>query len=309
MITHNLQSIVDALEHEDIAAIPTETVYGLAGKATSYKAVAKIYQLKGRPSFNPLIVHISSCEQIEKFAIISPDQKACIDYFWSQKKPLTVVLNLKDNHPLTPLVTAGLSTVAIRMPHHSLALEIIMHTGPLAAPSANVSNNLSPTTAEHVSLSFKEKAPLILNGGECRIGVESTILNLASITPQLLRAGGLSKEALEDYFKCEVPYVQNDKPNAPGQLSHHYSPGCPVILNEVTFEKGSVLLGFGPDTPSHAAFNLSQTGNLDEAAHNLFTALHKLALMNPKSITVMPIPKEGLGLAINDRLQRAASTK
>lgn len=308
MITHNLQSIIAALEQEDIAAIPTETVYGLAGKATSYKAVAKIYNLKGRPSFNPLIVHVTSFDQIEGFAEVSCEQQACMTYFWTKKQPLTIVLNLKKNHPLTPLVTAGLSTIAVRMPHHPLALEIIKHTGPLAAPSANISNKLSPTTAEHVALSFKETAPLILDGGECQVGVESTILNLASTTPQLLRAGGVSKEELEDYFKSEVPHILMEKPNAPGQLKHHYSPGCPVILNQIAIEKGSVLLGFGPDAPSYTAFNLSQTGNLDEAAHNLFTAMHKLALMNPKSISVMPIPKNGLGLAINDRLERASSS-
>lgn len=308
MITLNLQHIVEALKNDDVAAIPTETVYGLAGKADSYKAVAKIYNLKGRPSFNPLIVHVSCFEHIETFAEISPEQKACMDFFWSQKKSLTVVLNLKEKHPLTPLVTAGLPTVAIRMPHHPLALEIIHCTGPLAAPSANVSNKLSPTKAEHVQLSFKSNAPFILDGGECLVGVESTILNLASKKPELLRAGGVLKEDLEHYFKSDVPYVHTNIPNAPGQLKHHYSPGCPVILNKADVENGSVLLGFGPHTPPYAIFNLSKTANLEEAAHNLFTAMHKLALMKPKSITVMPIPKYGIGLAINDRLERAACT-
>lgn len=308
MIIHDIQKIISLLKKEEIAAIPTETVYGLAGIATSYKAVSKIYKLKNRPAFNPLIVHVSNVEQIHTFAELSLEQITCLEYFWNHEQPLTIVLRLKNNHQITPLVTAGLSTIAVRKPHHPLAIEIIKQTGPLAAPSANTSNKLSPTKAEHVESSFGENAPLILDGGECLIGLESTILHLVDIKkPILLRAGGVSLEKLEAFFKQTISLHTEKKIQAPGQLKHHYSPGCPLKMNTTTIEDGEVLLGFGENAPPYTTLNLSQKGHLDEAAHNLFHALYQLSLLKPKAIAVMPIPKTGIGLAINDRLERAAA--
>lgn len=302
----HLQAAADLLNSNQVVAIPTETVYGLAAKATSNDAVAKIYALKNRPSFNPLIVHVHNLEAVDDFADFSQKAKACCAFFWDQQSPLTVVLPLKEGHLISPLVTAGLQTIAVRLPHHALCQDLLARTGPLAAPSANVSNTLSPSNAELVQQSFKEKCPPILNGGACTVGVESTILDLSTKTPQILRPGGVTKEMLDAYFKEDIPFIHTKNIKAPGQMKVHYSPGCPVFLNKVHCEQGEVLLAFGPNAPDDA-LNLSPTGDLVEAASNLFKYLAILAQQNPKAIAVMPIPLHGMGAAINDRLSRAAA--
>lgn len=308
MMIIDIEKASTLLLQNEIIAIPTETVYGLAGRATETTAVAKIYELKKRPHFNPLIVHVSSIDDIHSFAIIDSNKKKHINYFWSQNKSLTVVLPLKEGHSISPLVTAGLNTIAIRIPHHPVAIEVINRTGPLAAPSANIANRLSPTCANHVLESFKDNPPYVVDGGACTVGLESTIIDYTNDIPILLRPGGLSIEELEEYFGKKIEKRKSDQAiSAPGQLKVHYSPGCPVILNSSTIKHGEILLGFGPDSPSHAALNLSESGNLVEAASNLFEYLSILSKKNPSAIVIMPIPNFGLGLAINDRLERAAS--
>lgn len=216
---------------------------------------------------------------------------------------------------MSPLVTAGLGTIALRMPHHPIMAEIIHAVGPLAAPSANRSMHISPTTAEHIRSSFGDQTPHIVDAGPCRVGVESTIIDLSQQRPNLLRAGGVAVEALEAYFK-ETLFQLNtnyDKGHtsptllAPGMMRKHYAPKCPVVLGVTTKQPGDVLLGFGADIHDTSDFNLSPTGDLTEAAANLFSALYYLENLNPKRIIVSPIPSYGLGLAINDRLKRAAA--
>lgn len=301
----HLDAAADLLNKNAVVAIPTETVYGLAAKASSNEAVAKIYTLKNRPSFNPLIVHVHDINTIDDFAHLSPLARDCCQFFWEQKLPLTVVLPLKHEHTISALVTAGLETIAVRLPHHSVCQDLIKRTGPLAAPSANVSNTLSPTSTELVMQSFKEKCPPILEGGVCAVGVESTILDLSNKTPIILRPGGVTKEMLDDYLGMDIQFSHSKTIKSPGQMKLHYSPGCPVILNKHSCNEGEILLAFGPDAP-HGALNLSPTGNLIEAAAHLFQYLAILAQQKPKAIVVMPIPHQGIGTAINDRLSRAA---
>jgi L-threonylcarbamoyladenylate synthase len=303
----SLKKAIHLLLNEKLVVIPTETVYGLAALASSDIAVSQIYAIKERPTFNPLIVHISDFEMLKTFAQINENQKKACSFFWNQQKPLTVVLPLKKNHPISPLVTAGLKTIAVRIPNHPLTLDLIKKTGPLAAPSANKSNTVSPTTAEHVKKSFGMMCPYVLNGGNCSIGLESTILDLTQDLPTLLRPGGVSLEELANYYKKEIPLQKNQKVIAPGMMKKHYSPGCPVYLNTYDVEKNGILIGFGLNTPQHAQYNLSPNGDLIEAAKNLFDILNEIQDLKPKSVSVMPIPKIGIGLAINDRLERAAA--
>lgn len=297
---------VQILLQGGICAIPTETVYGLAANATNSAAVAQIYALKNRPTFNPLIIHVTSTEQAAIFSDMSTDHEKICQYFWNNELPLTVVLPLRAKHFLSPLVTAGLKTIAVRKPHHPIALDIIHKVGPIAAPSANQSTHISPTSAEHVRKSFGNNAPYIVDGGPCRVGLESTILDLSAAEPCLLRAGGVTKETLDAYFNCPLKTTSSTI-KAPGMMKKHYSPGCPVILNTETLTPGDVLLGFGPKTPAYASINLSPTGNLVEAATNLFDALYTLEALNPKRILISPIPMIDLGIAINDRITRAAA--
>ncbi len=301
-----INKAVHILSSGGICAIPTETVYGLAADATNSDAVAKIYALKNRPTFNPLIVHVSSIDQAIEFAQISTDHQTICSYFWDKNLPLTVVMPLRDNHKISPLATAGLNTIAVRKPSHPIALDIINRVGLIAAPSANQSKHISPTSADHVRKSFGDNAPYIVDGGPCTVGLESTILDLSSAKPCVLRAGGVTTEDLDTYFKMPLS-IASETIKAPGMMKKHYSPGCPVILNAKTIKPGDILLGFGPNTPECATLNLSPTGNLTEAATNLFDALYKLEAMKPNRILISPIPMIGLGIAINDRISRAAS--
>lgn len=284
-------------------AVPTETVYGLAADATDSNAVAAIYSAKGRPSFNPLIVHVSDMAMAERLALFSPSARLLADRFWPG--PLTLVLPVRETSGLSPLVTAGLPTVALRLPAHPAMRALIRAAGcPLAAPSANRSGSISPTRAEHVLASLGGKIRLILDEGPTSEGLESTIAAPEAGKVRLLRPGPVTVAMLEDAAGLPVVAAEGGKIEAPGQLESHYAPSKPVRLNVLRAETEDYLIGFGL-MPCH--INLSAEADLTEAAANLFAALHIADASAAPRIAVAPIPSEGVGAAINDRLRRAAA--
>jgi L-threonylcarbamoyladenylate synthase len=290
----------------ELVAFPTETVYGLGGDARSDTAVARIFQAKGRPSFNPLIVHLPDLAAVETVARVSPGARDMAQAFWPG--PLTLVLPVIEG-AVSPLVTAGLPTVAVRIPAHPLAQALLRALGgPVAAPSANPSGRVSPTLAVHVLEGLGGRIAAVLDGGPCAVGLESTIL-IPDPEPILLRPGGLSVEALEAALGRRLGVAADgDKPTAPGQLASHYAPAARVRLDASEARPGEVLVGFGP---VRGALSLSETGDLVEAAARLFHTLREAdALAGPGgSIAFAPIPETGLGRAINDRLRRAAAPR
>lgn len=287
-----------------LVAMPTETVYGLAGDARSERAVAEIFAAKGRPRFNPLIVHLADLAAVERYAVLSDQARALAEAFWPG--PMTLVLPLREESGLSALVSAGLSTVAIRLPAHPVARALISaFGGPVAAPSANPSGKVSPTTAAHVHAGLAGRIAAVLDGGACAVGVESTILALDP--PQLLRAGGVASEAVEALLGLSLAQGGSaEKPTAPGQLLSHYAPDAPVRLNVTAPRAEELYIGFGAVTG--AALSLSESGDLVEAAANLFATL-RAADAYQRPIAFAPIPEEGLGRAINDRLRRAAAPR
>jgi len=288
-----------------LVAFPTETVYGLGGDARNDRAVARIFEAKGRPRFNPLIVHVPNIETAKIYVEWSDSADRLASAFWPG--PLTLVLPLKPNSGLSPLVTADLPTLAIRVPAHPVARQLLETFGePVAAPSANPSGRISPTEAAHVYAGLSGRIEAILDGGACDVGVESTIVGLAGDVA-LLRPGGLPREALEQALGHPLASHGKDDPlTAPGQMTSHYAPGAPLRLNVTTPRPGERLLGFGP---VECTLNLSYAGDLTEAAANLFHHLHALDAQGDSPIAVSPIPQTGLGLAINDRLSRAAAPR
>jgi len=289
-----------------LVAFPTETVYGLGGDARNDRAVAGIFDAKGRPRFNPLIVHLPNLAAAEAYAVFDDRARAVAQAFWPG--PLTLVLPLRPGAGLSELVTAGLPTVAIRVPAHPLAQALLRaFGGPLAAPSANPSGKVSPTRASHVAEGLSGRIAAILDGGACAVGVESTILGLDG-APALLRPGGIPAEALEAMLGPLSAGGDAAKPSAPGQLASHYAPAASLRLNAGATMPGEVLLGFGRGP---AALNLSPSGDLVEAAAGLFHLLREAdRLAGPGGhIAVAPIPETGLGRAINDRLRRAAAPR
>ncbi|WP_323765647.1 L-threonylcarbamoyladenylate synthase [Marinovum sp.] len=286
-------------------AFPTETVYGLGADACNGTAVAGIYSAKGRPSFNPLIAHVADIAMAQRYVIWDDTADRVAQAFWPG--PLTLVLPLRDGAGISPLVTAGLSTLAVRVPAHPLAQELLRAVdGPLAAPSANPSGRISPTVPEHVLAGLDGAIEAVLIGGACEVGVESTILGLAP-APVLLRPGGLPVEALEALLGERLAEGGSaEAPNAPGQLLSHYAPQAGLRMNATEAREGEVLLGFGP---VGGACTLSANGDLHEAAARLFGALHALDGQGARVIAVAPIPEVGLGRAINDRLRRAAAPR
>ncbi len=289
-----------------LVAFPTETVYGLGADATNGKAVAAIFVAKDRPRINPLIVHVRDQAAAEAHVIFSEMARRLAEAFWPG--PLTLVLPRRTDTPLSLLVSAGLETVAVRAPSHPLARALIAAACvPLAAPSANPSGTVSPTRARHVAEGLGSRVDLILDGGATPVGVESTVIGFADNgAPVMLRPGGLPREAIE---KITGPLLQpavGGPVTAPGQLSSHYAPRARLRLNAREPEQGEVLLGFGP--AENAALNLSVQGDLAEAAANLFAMLRALDA-EAAAIAVSPIPRDGLGEAINDRLQRAAAPR
>ncbi|MBV7265607.1 L-threonylcarbamoyladenylate synthase [Erythrobacter ani] len=291
------------LESGGLVAVPTETVYGLAARADSGNAVAKIYAAKGRPDFNPLIVHVRDLEQALEIADFDERAFDLAARFWPG--PLTLVLPLCDNASIASAVTAGLSTIALRQPSHPMMKALLAKLGhPLAAPSANRSEGISPTRPEHVLGSLGSEIPMVLDGGPCERGVESTIIALrAGGGWSLLRPGPITKDSLVRILGTESDDA-DDMIEAPGQLSRHYSPGKPVRLEAMRAEAGEFLIGFGP---VRGDCNLSPAGDLKEAAARLYSCLHEAALSNKRAIAVAPVPHEGVGRAINDRLARAAT--
>ncbi|MGY3437844.1 MULTISPECIES: L-threonylcarbamoyladenylate synthase [unclassified Marinovum] len=286
-------------------AFPTETVYGLGADARNGAAVAGIYSAKGRPSFNPLIAHVADIATAQRYVDWSDAADRVARAFWPG--PLTLVLPLRADAGISPLVTAGLSTLAVRVPAHPLAHALLQaFDGPVAAPSANPSGRISPTLPEHVLAGLDGAIEAVLMGGGCAVGVESTILGLAP-GPVLLRPGGLPSEALEALLG-EVLEVGGsaEAPTAPGQLLSHYAPEAGLRMNALEAGEGEVLLGFGAVAGD---MTLSASGDLHEAAAGLFGALHALDARGAGVIAVAPIPDTGLGRAINDRLRRAAAPR
>jgi L-threonylcarbamoyladenylate synthase len=303
-----LAEATDMLRRGGLVAFPTETVYGLGADAANDEAVARIFAAKGRPSFNPLISHVSGLAAAERIALFDERALELAKRFWPG--PLTLVLPRRPEGGVSLLATAGLDTLAVRVPSHPVALELLgAFAGPIAAPSANPSGKLSPTTARHVAEGLGKKAGLILDGGPCRIGLESTVLSLAGARPSLLRPGGVSKEALEEMLGPVELAGEDSAIQSPGQLASHYAPHAKVRLNAKEAQPGEALLGFGPLAPAGTDLNLSPSGDLLEAAAHLFSYLRKLDQSGTDAIAVMPIPRHGLGLAINDRLKRAAAER
>ena len=305
----------ECLADGGLVAFPTETVYGLGADAANPDAIARLYQAKGRPAFNPLIAHVGDLAAARRLGRFGPQATALAEAFWPG--PLTLVLAKTADCAVADLATAGLDTVAIRVPAHPVAQAILAAFGaPVVAPSANLSGHVSPTTAAHVASDLGGRINLIVDGGPVEVGVESTIIGCFE-APMLLRPGGVPREAIARVLGQALLQAPADadsetaQPLAPGMLASHYAPRNPVRLNAVHVEAGEALLSFGPTLPHGAeratvVMNLSDRGDLNEAATRLFGYLRALDAKAARGIAVMPIPDEGLGEAINDRLRRAA---
>ncbi|WP_418594620.1 L-threonylcarbamoyladenylate synthase [Ponticoccus sp. (in: a-proteobacteria)] len=301
----DLSRAADLLARGGLVAFPTETVYGLGADAGNDRAVARIFEAKSRPSFNPLIVHLADLEEVKALVKWNHLAERVAEAFWPG--PLTLVLPLRDGAPVSKLVTAGLDTLAVRMPAAPVAQALLREIGgPVAAPSANLSGQISPTRARHVLEGLTGRIEAVVDGGPCAVGLESTILGLAG-PPTLLRPGGVPMDDLAEVLNTRVATRrETDHISAPGQTRSHYAPRARVRLNAVDFEEGEARLGFG-DTDCD--LNLSETEDLTEAAANLFEYLHRLDAQGARVIAVAPIPHLGLGVAINDRLSRAAADR
>lgn len=288
-----------------LVAFPTETVYGLGADACNDEAVARIYAAKGRPSFNPLIAHVADRSAAEKHVVFNDTADKLAAAFWPGA--LTLVLPLRAEAQVSKLVTAGLDTLAVRVPNHPVGQALLRAAnGAIAAPSANLSGRVSPTTAQHVLSGLNGQIDAVVDGGPCKVGLESTIISCFG-TPKLLRAGGIPIEAIEACLGQALPRQEYaETPVAPGQLASHYAPLGSVRLDAEAALDGETLLGFGP---VNAEYNLSPSGDLLEAAANLFDCLHRLDAAGVERIAVSPIPPHGLGAAINDRLKRAAAPR
>jgi L-threonylcarbamoyladenylate synthase len=300
--TQGLARAAALLRAGALVAVPTETVYGLAARADSEDAVAAIYRAKGRPSFNPLIVHVGSVEQARRLAMFDDRAEMLAARFWPG--PLTLVLPVRAESGIVPAVTAGLPTIGIRVPAHALSRRLLLDLDlPLAAPSANRSLAVSPTTPDHVAASLGDNIAAILDGGPCEQGLESTIVALRdSGRWSLLREGPIARGDLVAALGQE-PVVASGAIEAPGQMQRHYSPGKPVRLDVASADEDEFLIGFGP-VPGHCS--LSEKGDLAQAAARLYACLHMGAASTKPRVAVAPVPHDGIGAAINDRLRRAA---
>ena len=298
-----ITAAADLLRGGQIVAVPTETVYGLAADASNADAVAKIYAAKGRPDFNPLIVHVANRAAAEKLAQFDPLAGKLADAFWPG--PMTLVLPLRDDAPVAKAVTAGLPTIAIRCPAHPVMQSVLAMTGlNLAAPSANKSGAISPTRAEHVHANLGNAVPLILDAGPCAAGLESTIVAVRPSGWQILRPGPVTSEAIAAVAGSQPISSADPTIEAPGQLASHYAPSKPLRLDAHSAGPGEWLIGFGAVAGDD---NMSASGDLAQAAARLFDALHAADASGCEAIAVAPIPKTGIGDAINDRLKRAAT--
>ncbi len=307
-----LDRALAVLKSGEVVAIPTETVYGLAGDATNGDAVLRIFEAKGRPRFNPLIAHVGSIEMAMEIAKFDPLSLQLVDTFWPG--PLTVVLPLRQPSPIHPLVAAGLDTIALRMPR-GFGRDVIRALGrPLAAPSANSSGRISATSAEAVAADLGKRIPLIVDGGPTPVGVESTIVKVEGERVLLLRPGGISAEEIETALGRPVLRDHGGAMQAPGMLASHYAPHAKVRMNADEVRQGEALLAFGPRQAAGseravAMLNLSPDGDLHEAARNLFQYLQQLDRSGAAAIAVERVPADGLGEAINDRLARASAPR
>ena len=302
----NLNSAAQLIKDGGLVSFPTETVYGLGANVYNAHAVASIFEAKGRPHFDPLISHIAEVEFLKEYAITDERVMALAKHFCPG--PLTFILRRSENNPSIDLACSGLRKIAVRMPDNPIALNLIKKSGvPIVAPSANKFKAVSPTTAQHVQESLGDKVDMILDGGPCRVGVESTIIDVTEKQIILLRAGGTAVEDIESFLGEKILISDGDpnKPSAPGQLLKHYAPKNSLRINALTKEKNEFLIGFGQ--VEEADLNLSPTGDLKEAAANLF-AYMRLAdeQCGNKTLAMSPIPTTGLGLAINDRIKRAS---
>lgn len=307
----DLEHAAHLLKQGELVAMPTETVYGLAANALESTAVKKIYAAKGRPSHNPLITHIFDMQQAEKFAVFNDDAYVLTKTFWPG--PLTLVLPRTQDCPLALEVSAGHETVALRMPAHPLARALLNKCKlPLAAPSANRSGHVTSTKAQHVADDFAHTKLYILEAGSTEIGLESTVVKCDEMGITLLRPGSITVDMLENAIgkKMGVHLHDDAAPQSPGMLTSHYAPNAKLRLNATEVLPGEALLAFGsPLAHSGAMLNLSETSNLQEASEHLFDYLRELDKSGATHIAIMPIPTEGIGLAINDRLSRAAVPK
>lgn len=324
LLTATDENIVKAaavLKAGGLVAMPTETVYGLAGNALDGQAVAKIFETKGRPQFNPLIAHFAEAKDIHAYAVMNDKAQALAQAFWPG--PLTLVLPRKKECAISELASAGLDTLAVRIPAHPVARKLIQACGfPLVAPSANLSGTVSPTSPMHVAESLGDRVDMILAAGSSPIGVESTVVDLSDGKVVILRPGAVTAEQISEVLGEEVVYDAGDpdRPKAPGLTLKHYAPKIPLRLNAIDLKPGEALLAFGSirfmgikgggaalSLPESQRRNLSEEGDLHQAAANLFAYLRELDRPEHKGIAVMAIPNNGLGVAINDRLKRAAS--
>ena len=312
-----IAAAVGALAAGRLVGLPTETVYGLGADATDGRAVAAIYAAKGRPSFNPLIAHLPDLASAERHGVFDATARALAAAFWPG--PLTLVVRRRPESAICDLASAGLDTIGLRVPANAVTREILARFGrPVAAPSANRSGRVSPTAAEDVVAELGGAVAEVIDTGPTEVGVESTIVAVLDGVPRLLRPGGVTRAAIEAVIGValadEGPLTDDDAPLAPGMLSSHYAPAARVRLDATSVEPGEALIAFGPDRPAGAegavaVFDLSPSGDLAEAAANLFRALRDLDAAGASAIAVAPIPAEGLGEAIVDRLRRAAAPR
>lgn len=308
--THSaISRAADALAGGRLAAFPTETVYGLGADATNAVAVAAIYEMKGRPRFNPLIVHVADYDAADAHAKLTRHASNLVSRFWPG--PLTLVLTKRPRSTICDLVSAGLETIALRVPANDIAQDLLRFARcPVAAPSANRAGHVSPTTAAHVAQDLGEGPDIILDGGATALGLESTVIDLSGPQPLLLRPGAIPRDEIEKVIGTRLGDAATpDRPASPGQLASHYAPRTRLRLEATSLEPGEALLAFG-DTPfatQGPVVNLSPTGDLREAASRFFAALRELDACGCSAIAVAPVPDVGLGEAINDRLRRAAT--
>jgi L-threonylcarbamoyladenylate synthase len=304
-----IRRAAQALARGEIVAFPTETVYGLAANALDARAVAKVFAAKERPRFNPLIVHVQGLAEAGEYGLVNEAARTLASAFWSG--PVTLVMKRRSTCGIADLVSAGLDTIALRAPAHPVAQALLAKAAlPLAGPSANRSGRISPTAAAHVEAELGDRPAMIIDGGPSPLGIESTVVSLVRQEPALLRPGAVPREAIERVL--DAPLAAANAPEraaSPGQLPAHYAPMTPLRLDAHAVHADEALLAFGGDVPPGArvTVNLSQSGNLEEAASKLFGALRELDQAGASVIAVMPIPAFGLGEAINDRLRRAAN--
>ena len=307
---------VDILAHGGLVAFPTETVYGLGGDACNADAVAAIFAAKERPAFNPLISHVASAEAAFELGTATPIAACLAETFWPG--PMTLILTRRLDCPIALLTSAGLDKIALRVPAHTEARALLEAFGrPVAAPSANPSGRISPTRAEHVLAGLGGRIELVLDGGPCESGLESTVIDCTGDTAYILRPGGITREAVAATLAAQgmtlatqSPPTDEDAPASPGQLASHYAPSAPVRLNVTAPEPGMELIGFGETGGAgELGLNLSPEGDLQDAAANLFQMMHAADAAGAAVIGVAPVPDRGLGEAVNDRLRRAAAPR